>query len=298
MEQKQKIVFIINPISGIGKQKTIEKLVPQLLDTTRFDFSFVYTQYQSHAKELADSAVKNNADLIAVVGGDGSVNEVSESLKNSGKIMAIIPTGSGNGIARHFKIPNHIHEAIKLLNNYSVIHCDTGLFDDRHFLGFAGIGFDAHIAHEFADLGIRGFKGYTRVVLRELRKYKAQQVKITNEKNESLVGKAFILSVANVSQYGNGVSIDPQANASDGLFRICLLEKMPYALFPFTLLKSFRGKIDQSRYFKSLAGSEFTVSLEKPTKIHIDGEPKTSINQSFTIKNQRETLKVAVKQLV
>lgn len=295
MNQKQKIVFIINPISGIGKQKTIEKLVPKYLDLRKFDYHYTYSEYAGHARLLAKEAIEKGFDIIAVVGGDGSVHEVSESLKQSGKTMAIIPTGSGNGIARHFKIPLKPIAAIQLLNDFAIADCDTGLINNQHFIGFAGIGFDAHIAHEFAKLGQRGFVGYAKVVLRELKKFKSPEVSITNEKNEILSGRAFILTIANVREYGNGVTIEPSANASDGLFTICVLDKIPIGIFPFTLLLSFRGKIDQSKYFKKITGSRFRITTKGRPRIHLDGEATASDNQEFIVENMNMQLKIAVK---
>lgn len=117
---KNKICFIINPISGIGKQKTIEKLIDKQLDKTLFDYEIMYTQAPKHATILAEQAVKNNFSTVVGVGGDGLLNEVAKGLIGSNTAMAIIPVGSGNGLARHLNIPLNLKKAVKLIKNGTV----------------------------------------------------------------------------------------------------------------------------------------------------------------------------------
>src|SRR3989338_5413903 len=101
---KRTICFIVNPISGIGRQKVIEKLIDEDLDRTLFDYEIAYTKAAKHAIELSKDAASKNIDIVVAVGGDGSVNETAKGLVNTKTAMAIIPTGSGNGLARHLKI--------------------------------------------------------------------------------------------------------------------------------------------------------------------------------------------------
>ncbi len=144
---RKKILFIINPISGIGKQKIIEKLISENLDKSKFSVKIEYTKYRFHAFEISEK-YKNLLDIIVIVGGDGSVNEVSQSLIFSKTIMGIIPAGSGNGFARHLKIPLNLKKAILLFNNFSLKKVDSVKINDKIFVNVAGIGFDARIAHQ------------------------------------------------------------------------------------------------------------------------------------------------------
>lgn len=113
----KKILFIINPISGVGKKKILPKLIQRHLDHKRFKYQIKYTEYRGHANDIANRTVEQMShDIIAVVGGDGSINEVGSALINSDIAMAIIPAGSGNGFARHFGIPCDLARAIEYLN--------------------------------------------------------------------------------------------------------------------------------------------------------------------------------------
>ena len=95
---KQKILFIINPISGVGRQKTIETLAPVMIDRNRFECHFAYTKAPKYATGLARNAAPDY-DIIVAVGGDGTIHEVANGLCGTNTAMAIIPTGSGNGLA-------------------------------------------------------------------------------------------------------------------------------------------------------------------------------------------------------
>lgn len=90
---KKRILFIINPISGIGKQKTVEILIDKLLDKNKYTAEFAYTKKRGHATEIAQNAVVNKTDIVVAVGGDGSVNEVGKGIVNSPTILGIIPLG-------------------------------------------------------------------------------------------------------------------------------------------------------------------------------------------------------------
>jgi len=98
-ENKKKVCFIVNPISGVGKQKNIEKLVKQNLNHNRFDYDIWFTKEAKHAISLSKEAVDQNYAIIVAVGGDGSVNEVAQGMIGSSSTLAIIPAGSGNGFA-------------------------------------------------------------------------------------------------------------------------------------------------------------------------------------------------------
>ncbi len=142
---KKKICFIVNPISGVGRQKVIEKLIDQHLNRTLFDYEIVYTKAAKHATELAKQASANNFNIVVAVGGDGSVNEVARGLIGSTTAMAIMPAGSGNGFARHMKIPLDLKKAMDIINNAKEAPIDTIQLNNETFINVAGVGFDAHI---------------------------------------------------------------------------------------------------------------------------------------------------------
>ena len=102
---KKNIRFIVNPIAGGIKKKNLPELIDAYLDKDKFQYSIVYTERVGHATQLAKDAVNKKVDIIVAVGGDGSVHEVGTALIGTKTKLAILPAGSGNGLARHLKIP-------------------------------------------------------------------------------------------------------------------------------------------------------------------------------------------------
>ena len=105
MSERKRIVFIINPISGTHGKEEIPQLIEEYIDHDQFDYQMRMTEHRGHAAEMAKQCVAEGIDIVVAVGGDGTVNEVARSIVHTKTALAIIPCGSGNGLARHLCIP-------------------------------------------------------------------------------------------------------------------------------------------------------------------------------------------------
>lgn len=287
---KKRIIFIVNPISHEIQGLDIREIIEKKLDLTKFEYQIIYTRYAGHATKLAHDAV-DYADIIAAVGGDGTVNEVGKALISTKGILAIIPVGSGNGLAKHFGIPTGLAKAVAALNYSQPIVIDTGKINDKPFLGIAGIGFDAQVAHEFANFGKRGLLSYCRVVLREFPKYEAKNYRITID-GKQITKKAFILTFANSSQYGNDFNIAPHASVNDGYLDLILIDNIPIHLIPQFLYRIKRGTISCSNHYETHRFRELII--QHPfLKAHIDGEP-VAFQNNIKVTIQSHSLQVMV----
>lgn len=288
---KNKICFIINPISGIGKQKTIEKLIDKQLDKTLFDYEIMYTQAPKHATILAEQAVKNNFSTVVGVGGDGLLNEVAKGLIGSNTAMAIIPVGSGNGLARHLNIPLNLKKAVKLIKNGTVKKTDTVRLNDETFINMAGVGFDAHIGWEFSKYGKRGLSSYVKLILREFPSYKEQEFELTIDGKTSIT-KAFLISFANGSQWGSNAYISPNSVIDDGFFEIAILKNVSIFNFVGLVLKLLNKKLHLSPHLHILKAKKAIIKQTKNIA-HIDGEP-IEIGKTIAIKINPASLNIIV----
>ena len=166
-KMKKKILFIINPISGIDNKKNIVSAIDKYLDKGKFDHSVVYTEYAGHATTLALEAAESGVDIIVAVGGDGTINEVARSVVQTSAALGIIPCGSGNGLARHLHIPMNMKRNIEIINACNISNLDYGKINDKPFFCTCGVGFDAFVSKKFAEGGKRGFLSYIENTLRE-----------------------------------------------------------------------------------------------------------------------------------
>jgi len=269
---KKKILFIINPNSGIGKYKKVEQTAEKFLDNQKFEAQFLYTEYAGHARELSIE----NADIfdvIVAVGGDGSVNEVSQGLIHKKTALGVIPSGSGNGFARFLKISRNVIKAVEIINQFNIKKIDTIKINGNHFVNIAGIGFDAEIAHKFALTKHRGFFPYAKLILNDIMVYSPEKFTLIIDEKK-IEREVFFIVFANSSQWGFGAEISPFSKIDDGLLNICLFHKFPILEAPILTGKLFDKTILNSRYCENYTAKEVKIISTKP-KIyaHLDGEP-------------------------
>jgi len=287
---KERILFIVNPISGGEDKIKIPSLVDKNLDLNLFDAEIVFTEYGGHANTLAQEAITNGFDIIASVGGDGTINEVASALVSTETKMAIIPSGSGNGLARTLSIPLNKAEAIKKINQHSYKQIDSALLNHRHFFNMAGLGFDAHISALFANHPKRGIGGYVSNVLKEIKDYQPQHYNI-NIDGVSYLREAFMISIANSSQYGNNTHISPLAELDDGLLDICIIKPFPLPVFPALVYQMLNKSVHHSKYLEIIKGKNIIISVGQDTPVHIDGEP-LFVSREINIAVKHKSLKI------
>lgn len=270
---RKKILFIVNPISG-GKEKLrLPEQISAGIDLEKFDPKIVFTDHRGHASEIAKQFTSENKDdIIVAVGGDGTVNEVATTLVGTNIPLGIIPLGSGNGLARSLKIPMNVHAALQVItqNNHSPI--DVGILNGKYFFNMAGIGFDAHISNQFANMKERGFKSYIRSTFKEWNQYQSQNYQVDID-GLRIQHQSLMISIANSSQYGNNAHIAPQADLQDGLMDVCLVSPFKIYMLPFLAIRMMTKTTHHSSYIKIIKGKEIRIQREKEDMIHLDGEP-------------------------
>ena len=259
---KKKAVFIINLISGTSDKAAIPGLIDQYLDKTQFEYEIAVTQYAGHASEIAAKAKDDGVDVVVAIGGDGTVNEVARAIVHSSTALGIIPCGSGNGLARHLLLPLNVRKAIEVINRCEIRQLDYGIINDYPFFCTCGMGFDAFVSMKFAEAGKRGPITYVENVLREGLKYKPETYTIEDESG-TLQYKAFLISCANASQYGNNAYIAPQASMSDGLMDVIIMEPFDVFEAPQISIEMFSKTLDKNS----------KIRRDKPGVIHYDGDP-------------------------
>ncbi|MDC3253230.1 diacylglycerol kinase family protein, partial [Crocinitomicaceae bacterium] len=220
---RQTVRFIVNPMSGVRKKNFLPELIEECLDHSKFDYDIAFTEYKLHAKTLAKKSSEEGIDIVCAVGGDGSVHEVGTALIGTKTKLAILPVGSGNGLARHLKISTDIREAIQCINNSKCISMDTVLVNEKSFLGVGGYGFDAVIAKKFDTHTRRGLWGYIQLILREFFRYNPINASIDIDGKIKTL-PVVLLTVANSSQFGNGFTISPKSDVTDGELELVVLK--------------------------------------------------------------------------
>lgn len=262
----------MNPISGTIRKSGIPKIIEKTLDKEYYEFSIAATNYSGHAYEIAKDAKEKGFYAVVAVGGDGTVNEVAKAIVHSDTALGILPCGSGNGLARHLMLPLDIQKAVEVINMHTVHDLDYGLINNIPFFCTCGMGFDAFISMKFAEAGKRGPVTYLENILREGLKYKPETYEIIDE-NGTSIRRAFLISCANASQYGNNAYIAPQASMSDGLLDITIMEPLDMIEASQISIDMFNKTLNNNSKIKTFKTKHIQVHREKAGFIHYDGEP-------------------------
>lgn len=267
----RKILFIINRKAGTDREKRLENVIRRYLTPRAFSVQITHLAYLGHGTDLAKEAVAQGVDTVVAVGGDGSINEIAQGLIGSETALAIIPLGSGNGLARALKIPMKVPYALELIANGKRRPMDVGYANEHLFLSNAGVGFDALIADRFRHTKKRGLWGYAKLVVKGFNRYQGPVYAIDVD-GKNIQQRAFLLTVANGNQFGYEFKLAPNASVFDGTLDLCLLPPVRfYSLLPIGMY-SLLGNIDKTQYMQHYTGKDILVQSPELVHLQVDGD--------------------------
>lgn len=269
------ITFIINPNSGTGKSKRIPKLIHSYFTSQKHVYRIRYTEYAGHAKEIVNEEIAKGALTIVAVGGDGTINEIGSVLLHSQTALGIIPTGSGNGLARHLGIPMNPLKALNVIVERHTTTIDTGKLNGKPFFCTAGIGLDATVALGFSKLKGRGLFNYIIASIQAYKNFKPETV--TDEEGNTYSG--VLLTFCNANQYGNNAYIAPNANIRDGKFEFIEIAPVPFIQTPLFVTQLFRKKLHHNKHYTQHSFSSIKLKRTSKGAVHIDGDPLEDIDK-------------------
>lgn len=270
---------IINPISGTGGRIEVARAraaqAAAFLASHGSDPSNVFvTERGGHAREIALNAVERGVSTVVAWGGDGTMNEVGAALAFSGVALALVPSGSGNGLARELGIPFKPAAAFDVAFGGVERTIDAGEIDERLFFNVAGVGLDARVAHRFAVDGLqkRGFARYVGITMRELAAYEPDRLTVTTSA-ASVSRPSLLIAIANGRQYGNGALIAPRARLDDGRLDIVMIDARSLLRASLELPLVFMGMIERVGGVRIETAESVEITAAYPIVYHLDGEP-------------------------
>lgn len=286
----ERLLLIINPISGVGDKAAIEPLVREMMTPAGYDVEVAYTCGRGDATRLAKEAVDKGYAAVLAAGGDGTVNETAAALCGSDTALGIIPCGSGNGLARHLGIPIDIREGIKVIHDEAPHSIDYATVNDRKFFCTFGVGFDAAVSAAFAGKKRRGKLTYLQSTFQTYAHYEPELYTITAN-GHTVTEKAFLVAVCNASQYGNNAYIAPSASIDDGLLDVTIIHAgnpLTTAMVGFDMLI---GNIERNMLIHSFRTPSLTIRRKGAGAAHLDGEPM-ELDEELDITCHHKKLKV------
>ncbi len=272
MNNRKRLLAIINPISGTRSKSEIPALIDSFITVDKWNVNMRYTQYPGHATELAHQAVADGDDVVVAIGGDGTINEVASALVDTPVALGIVPCGSGNGLARHLHLSTNVREALITINNGYSESVDYCTVNGRPFFCTCGAGFDAQVSLRFAQAGTRGLATYVKTTINEFFNYHGEHFKISID-DQVIEEKAFVVACCNAAQYGNNAFIAPQASMQDGLIDVTVIHN--FNLLDGALLgaRMLTRLLERDKHVSIYRGSHVVIERGHDDVIHIDGDP-------------------------
>jgi diacylglycerol kinase (ATP) len=295
-----RVGIIINPISGTGSRRDRpERRVRLAHDLARrhgVDAQVLVSEHPGHCRDLTQQVLAAGATSVVAWGGDGTLNEVGSVLAFGAAVLGVIPSGSGNGLARELGVPLTPEAAFEVAITGRERVIDCGELDGHLFFNIAGIGLDARVAHEFAAHGLvrRGFRRYLEITSRELLRYDPDEHSVTAG-GTTVRSRILMIAIANSRQYGNGALIAPQALLDDGQLDIVVINNRPVWRAFLQVPRIFLGQIARVPGVTMLKGEEVEVTSARPAIFHVDGEPYVGGAQ-LKARTHRHALRVRVPQ--
>jgi YegS/Rv2252/BmrU family lipid kinase len=283
-----KALFVINRRSGVKRRRDLTQVIEE-------GCPWDYTIAECEEKEDLDwiiAEVAQSVDVVYAVGGDGTVHEVAKRLIGTPMALGVLPTGSGNGFARHIGLPMDLGRSLRACSATRIVEIDTATVNGAPFLATMGIGFDAWVAAQFAGSRVRGLRTYAAIALRGLLHHAAADYEIVIDGRRSR-HRALIVAVANASQYGSNARIAPLASLQDGLLDVVVVERLSALSIP----RLFAGTLHRASGVRMMRGRSIEIFRPAAGSAHLDGEPVT-LPETLTIEVVPRSLRVLLPDRV
>jgi len=269
-----KLLVIANPASGKGRAARALSAFTTSLTSNGLAHHVMLTDGPGHAARLAQQMAQD-FDAVAVVGGDGTLNEVASSIAGTGVPMAPVPGGTGNdfikALSTYPRTPQGV--ALMLSRETSIRELDMALANGRPFINVLGMGFDAMVAeHQAHARMLPGLAAYLYGLARSMPSYRHWQVTISADDQE-LRTRALIVTIGNGPVCGGGFKLTPDAVADDGQLDITVLSDLPLSRLIWHFPKAFTGGIKRVMYYASCRARKIVLESDSPIPCHMDGEP-------------------------
>lgn len=271
----KRVLIVVNPAAGRGKAL---KALPRIEKGCRelgIAYDLVRTEGPDDATRLAREGAQAGYEVVACVGGDGTVSETGAGLIGTRTALALLPAGTGNDFARALGVYRRMDLAIRTLRDGERKAIDVGRFGPHTFLNTVGVGFDGQVTADNQKVKtLTGILSYLVVVLKNLPTYKNPRFKLKGRDWE-FESKGVLVEFGNGKCAGGGFFLTPHADLHDGLLDVTLLGDYGpmerFVALPMVLLR----RMELLSGVKTFKTDILEISVDRPTYIHVDGNLKT-----------------------
>lgn len=306
-----KVHVIVNPLSARGKTEKRWHTIKEIVKHYFKEFKYIFTEKPKQATGIARDLLSEGFDLIIGVGGDGTLNEItngffqqhSTDIINEHASLGIIPSGSGSDFIRFLKIPRDLHKSIELIKKSKTKKMDVGRItflgnrvedNQRYFINIADFGLGAEVIKKLSNVPSikRGPFLYYKGMLMTLKDYRSKLVKIKLDDSRKIQGKFVIGAIANGRIFGGGMMIAPRAEPDDGFFDLVLVEDMKKLEIIAKTPHLYRGTIEKVPKVLITRAKKIEISSAETVNIEYDGEIGETLPACFEIIEKKIKLRI------
>lgn len=299
MGTKTSIHFIVNPISGKGKNKLDSQVISSVLNNNDFHVVIKTTKYANNAAALTKTSILEGANAIIACGGDGTVNEVASQLVDSPILLGIIRLGSGNGLASHLGISPSINEALEVIKQYNNTKIDVGTVNEHFFFSNMSLGIGARIINHYTGFKKRQIVSYLRASFKALLYKSPSQIVDLEIDNFKKTLDPLVLFVSNSNEMGYNLSFTPKASLQDGKLDVVFTEQLSFVekiLFASQLIFNKHKRYNKANYFLT-DNIKVTNKKQKEFLTQLDGESIIIKSKELNISIKKGALNVLVPKI-
>jgi diacylglycerol kinase (ATP) len=278
-QERQQILFIINPAAGANDKSNLLSALPNLANSLALDYRLYVMTGANDFNAIQHEMKVYVPNLLVAVGGDGTCNLVSQLALQHNITMGILPFGSANGMAAELNIPKELNASVHTLIHGQTKKIDLLIVNETDIaMHLSDVGLNAKIVKRFHLENKRGLWRYVVHFFTEIFLLQFYRFVITCD-GKTFLRKAISVTFANASKYGTGAVINPKGLLDDGKFELCIIKPFPwYYIFPLTF-QFFSGNLTSSKYVEIISCSEASISSIRKLILQVDGEIKKKVNK-------------------
>lgn len=251
----------------------IQQALTKYWDRPGVDLTYQFSKSVEDGQRKARKAVDEGVETVLVAGGDGMVNSIGAALLGSRVALGVIPAGSGNGFARYFNIPLNPERAVQALVDAGRRVIDVGMANGRPFFVTCSMAWDAALVRSFERLPVRGILSYVLAAATELLGFVPQPFEaFLDDRPPMTFEDPVVFTAANLTQYGGGAQIAPQASPHDELLELVVVSRRDVPPLLASLNRLFDGTFDELPGVFTTSFRCLQVRRAKEAPIQVDGE--------------------------
>lgn len=269
MKSKDKLLLVINPISGGSGKEHLIKEINHLLEGRNIVFETYETTGKFDDLQIRKLLDNQNFKNILVAGGDGTIREVAKAIEHRDVSISLIPAGSANGLASNLALPNSLEAQIEIALGDTYFMMDMIAINDHLCLHIADLGINAELIKNYENSEIRGKLGYALQTIPTLINVDLPYEFSLDIDNKLIAIEGVMVAIANAKQFGTGAIINPKGKMDDGLFEVLIFKKLDF----FDILRTLdENSYRNPEFVECFSAKKVRIECQSNVSLQVDGE--------------------------